>query len=114
MDQYVEQLGNKLMQAFNKGLEYLDIVLVVDNGVVKIDVSSLIQAIRQYLGNEVEKLIGNEEKIMPDLEAFAANSFEFYEQEKLRNQIRLRFAIERFLSASYEKHGKFFLVGFWF
>jgi hypothetical protein len=103
---FVQQLANKLMQAFNKGLDYLDIVLVINNGNASVDTKTVLQEVRSHLRGVANSIEAEEKRLLPDLQALAKTNIEFYDQEKLRNQIRLRFAIERFLSPAYESHSK--------
>lgn len=103
---FVKQLANKLMQAFNKGLDYLDIVLAIDNGSASVDSQALLLAVRGHLKAVADRIEEEEKRLLPDLDSLATANIEFYDQEKLRNQIRLRFAIQRFLSDSYESHSK--------
>lgn len=101
-----KQLANKLMQAFNKGLDYLDIVLAIDNGSASVDIQALLLAVRGHLQAVADRIEEEEKRLLPDLDSLATVNIEFYDQEKLRNQIRLRFAIQRFLSDTYESHSK--------
>lgn len=110
---FVKQLANKLMQAFNKGLDYLDIVLAIDNGSASVDSQALLLAVRGHLKAVADRIEEEEKRLLPDLDSLATANIEFYDQEKLRNQIRLRFAIQRFLSDSYESHSKLGWLAGW-
>ncbi len=101
----MENLANRVLLAISEGLDYLSVIIAVLNDQVKLDTEELWAKLKSFLADKADKLKKEEDAILDDVDKL--KDIEFFEQEKLRNQIRLRFSIEKFISKSFEKNGKF-------
>ncbi len=101
---FVGDLANRLLLAINEDVDYLGVVVAVVNGGLAVDEEVIRTRLRSVLDEKVAWLREEEEAVLGDEQQLGA--IEFYEQERLRNQIRLRFSVEKFVSEEFAKHGK--------
>jgi len=107
---FVADLANQLLLAINEDVDYLGVVVAVVNGGLAVDEEAVRTRLRSVLDEKVAWLREQEEAVLGDEQRLGA--IEFYEQERLRNQIRLRFSVEKFVSEEFAKHGKLIEIFF--
>ena len=107
---FIEILSNKLMQSINQDVDYLHIIIGVLNGGNDVVVGELHNVLETHLRGVVAMLDQEEANILPNEESL--KGIEFYEQEKIRNIIRLRFSIQKILGESYKTKSELKLLNY--